>query len=317
MLIIDYNFFGFEFGGCVWDTPICTDQLDELVVGEGVYDEIYVDLDTNIPDNTAKPTNWSMRTIMDAKFTGDLDAGSIGADGFKITNILLYRTLVGTGKWDAIAEFNYNDDYNVYNYVDRYAQNGAVYQYALVPVANELLGDKLISDPVQCEYEGIFLTDKNENRKLEYDINLGDITFNKDSGLITPINSQYPIAVFGNSNYRTGSLSVLPLSNKTIETYGNEIDKLQEQVNRKEWLDFINNNKAKVLRMDNGVLILIVTHNAKQTHKEGSLRDLASLSFDFTEIGDITFETLKSNDLIANADMQKSTFDDYGGVISG
>jgi hypothetical protein len=316
-VIIGYNFFGFEFGGCVWDTPVCTDMLDELQLNEGVYDEAYINLDTNIVDNTDKPTNWTLTTIMDAKFTGDLDAGSVGADGFKITHIQMLRSIVGTYNWDAVAQFEYNEDYNVYDYVDRYVQNGAVYQYAVIPVANEVLGDKLISDPIKAEYEGIFLTDKKENRRFEYDITLGDINYNTLSSLNQPINSKFPIVVFGNSKYRSGHLSVLPLSRETIALAGNGLDKLAEQVNRQEWIDFINNGKAKVLRMDNGVLMLVVTQNAVASHKEGDLlRDLATISFDFVEIGEVNFNNLLKNDLIPTAYLQKSTFDDNGGIIS-
>ncbi|KEK23937.1 hypothetical protein [Bacillus gaemokensis] len=316
-MIIDYNFFGYA-EGCVWDTPICTDHMDELQLNEGIYDEAFVTLDTNVVDSTAKPTNWTLQTLMDAKFTGDLDAGSIGADGFKVTKILLYRSVVGTFKWEAVAEFDYDPEYNVYDYVDRYTENGALYQYAIVPVANEVLGDKLISDEVKSEYEGIFLTDKYENKRFEYDIQLGDITYNQSSSVNQPIDGQFPIVVFGNSNYRSGNLSVLPLSNNTVALAGGAIDKLAEQVNRQDWVDFLNNGKAKVLRMDSGVLMLVVTQNANVQHKEGDLlRDLANISFDFLEIGKLDFGAMIKNDLIAPAHMQKMTFDDDGGVISG
>jgi hypothetical protein len=316
-VIIGYNFFGLE-EGCFWDTPICTDMLDELQLNEGVYDEVYVNLDTNIVDDTAKPQFWSLTTIMDAKFTGDLDAGSIGADGFTITKIQLYRSVYGTNKWDAIGEFDYNPDFNVYDYVDRYVQNGAVYQYAIVPVANEVLGDMLRSDTIKAEFEGIFITDKKENRRLEYDISLGEIAYNTNSALNQPINSKFPVVTFGQSNYRSGTLSVLPLSKETIELAGSGIDKLAEQVNRQEWLDFLNNGKAKVLRMDNGVIMLIVTQNARVQHKDGDLvRDLATITFDFVEIGEINFDMLVKNNLIPTAYLSKSTFDDFGGIISG
>ena len=317
-MIMDYNFFGFEHGGQFFDTPIATDMLDEIEISEGVYDEVYINLDTTIPANNERPLMWSLTTIMDAKFTGDLDAGSVSADGFKVTKILLYRSIVGTSDWEAIGHFDYDDEYNVYDYVDRYVQNGASYQYAIVPVANEILGDKLISDPIMSEYEGIFLTDKNENRRFEYDISLGDITYNKSSSVTQPINGQFPIISFGNSNYRSGSLSVLPLSKSTVDMAGASIDKLAEQINRQEWLDFINNSRGKILRMDSGVLMLVSTQNAVASHKEGDLlRDLASISFDFIEIGKVNFETMVRHDLIATANAQKSTFDDYGGIISG
>ena len=317
-MIIGYNFFGYGHGGSVWDTPICTDMLDELELQEGVYDEVYINLNTNIADDTANPTVWTLTTIIDSKFTGDLDGGSIGAEGFRVTKILLYRSVFGSNKWDAVGQFDYDEEYNVYDYVDRYVQNGAQYQYAIVPVANEVIGEKLFSDPVDASYEGIFITDKKENRRLEFDINLGDINYNTSSALNQPINSQFPIVTFGNSRYRSGNLSVLPLSKETVALAGSSVDKFAEQLNRQEWLEFLNNGRAKVLRMDSGVNMLIVTQNAVASHKEGDiLRDLASLSFDYVEIGNIDFAMMIKNDLIPSSYASKMTFDDFGGIISG
>ncbi|PEN97850.1 hypothetical protein CN553_12500 [Bacillus cereus] len=315
-MIIGYNFFNYEHGGTIFDTPVCTDMMDELNINEGTYDEIYIDLNTQIANDTAKPFMWTLTTIMDSKFTGDLDAGSIGAEGFKVTHIQLYRSVYGSNKWDLVAQFDYNKEYNVYNYVDRYVQNGATYQYAIVPVANEVIGDMLKSDQIKSEYEGIFLTDRKENKRLEYDISLGDVTYNQASSVNQPINGAYPIVTFGNSNYRSGNLSTLPLSRETIAMAGGGIDKLAEQINRQDWLDFLNNHKAKVLRMDSGVLILVATQNVSSQHKEGALRDLASVTFDYTEIGELNFSNMLKNDLISTAELGKFTFNDEGEIES-
>lgn len=320
-MIIGHDFFGLAdegTNGAYWDTPIATDMMDELQLNEGVYDEAYINLDTDIVDNKDKPEKWSLTTIMDAEFTGDLDGGSVGADGFTITEIQLYRSVYGSNKWDAIGQFDYTPEFNVYEYVDRYTQNGATYQYGIVPKANEVLGDMSLSDTVKAEFEGMYLTDKNENRKFEYDVTLGDVAYNKNSSMNQPINSKYPVATFGNSNYRSGNLSVLPLSRETVELAGNDIDKLAEQVNRQEWLDFINNGRAKVLRMDSGVLMLVVAQNAIVTHKEmEALRSLASISFDYTEIGDLNFETMTKSNLVPSGYGAKMTYDDEGGVVVG
>jgi len=315
-MIVGYNFFGFE-EGAVFDTPICTEMIDELRLNEGTYDEVYVDLDTSVSDVPSKPTAWSIQTIMDAKFTGDLDAGSLGADGFKVTRVQLYRTVYGTENWELVTEFDYDEAYNMYNFTDRYVQNGVTYQYAIVPVANEVMGERLVSDTVDVSYHGIFLTDRKENKRLEFDITLGDISHNTNSSVNEPLNGQFPIVVFGNSNYRSGNLSVLPISDATKNLYGAGIDKMQEQINRTSWLDFLNNCKAKVLRIDSGVLMLVVTMNAKETHMDGdNLRDLATLSFDYTEIGKLTHEMMQNNDLLATTDRGKFTFNDYGEVTS-
>jgi hypothetical protein len=317
-VIIGYNFFGLEHDGTFWDTPVTTEMLDELEINEGQYDEIYINVDTNaVFDDKNKPTHWTLTTILDAKFKGSLDGGSIGADGFNVTQIQLYRSVVGTSKWEAIGQFDYTPDYNVYDYVDRYVQNGAVYRYAIVPKANEVLGDRLESDTIKVVYDGIFVTDKNENRRLEYDIQLGEMSYNTQSAINQPINSQYPIATFGKSQYRSGNLTVLPLSKQTIALDGNGVDKIAEQLNRQEWLDFLNNGKAKVLRMDSGIVMLIVTTNARVTYKDvESLRDLATISFDYTEIGELNFDMLMKNNLIPNGYGHKMTYDENGGIIS-
>ena len=316
-MIIGYNFFGYEFHGNVWDTGIAMDMIDELQLNEGVYDEVFVDLDTSLQNTVEKPIRWTMRTIMDAKFTGDLDAGSVNAEGFNITKLLLYRALDGINNWDIVGEFEYNKDYNLYDYVDRYVKNGASYRYSIVPVANEIQGDILTSDKIDVIYNGIFLTDKYENRKLEYDVNLGTITHNKQSSINQPIRGQYPIVVFGNSNYKTGNISFMPLSKETALMYGSGIDVVSEHINREEWIKFINNNKAKVLRMDNGVIMLIVTQNLTSTPKDGvMLRDLVDIGFDYIEIGELNYENLIAHDLLSNIYLSDFTFDDFGGIIS-
>ncbi|MFA2720531.1 hypothetical protein [Bacillus paranthracis] len=316
-MIIGYNFFALE-EGAIFDTPICTDHLDELRMGAGTYDEVYVDLDTTVPDTIEKPFMWKIQTIMDAKFKGDLDSGDIGADGFKVTHIQLYRSVEGSDQWDVIGEFEYNPDFNVYNYLDKYVQNGVTYKYAVVPVANEVQGDKLYSDPVHVEYQGIFLTDRDENMKLEYDINLGDVNYNMVSATNEPLNGQYPVVVIGNTKYRSGSLSFMPLSESTVNKYGAGIDPMAEHVNRTKWIDFLSNGKAKVLRMDSGILMLVVTHGVKESHKgEEALRDLAGLNFEYAEIGKLNHENIISHNLLSKAEMSKFTFDDNGQVISG
>lgn len=314
-MIIGYNFFGLE-EGAVFDTPICTEMLDQVRLNEGTYDEIYIDLNTTIPDTIDKPNIWTIQTIMDAKFTGDLDAGSLGAEGFTITSIQVYRSVYGSDNWELIAEFPYDEEYNVYDFVDRYVQNATTYRYAIVPVANEILGEMLLSETVEVKYEGIFLTDRKENRRLEYDIQLGEVSYNNNAVSNVSLNGVYPIVVMGNSNYRTGQLSTLPLSKETVALNGNGIDKLQEQINRDKWIDFLNNHKAKVLRMDSGVLILVLTQNPRVTHKDSEfLRDLASISFDYMEIGKLDFGTMTGHDLISSASLSKFTFNDEGEVV--
>ncbi len=312
-MIIGFNFYNLE-EGCVYDSPVCTDDHDELELGQGIYDQVYVTLDKDSPSGVAKPQNWTNKTIMNAQFKGNLEAGSITAEGFRVTHIMMYRTVFGLNEWDAIGRFEYDEDLNYYSYTDRYVKNGTVYQYAVVPVSNHILGDRLESDLVESSYEGIFITDRLQNRRLDYDVNLGEVIHNTNMGISNPVNGRYPIVSFGNSNYRSGALSVLPLSRETIGYYGEKIDAMAEQVTRQAWLDFINNGKAKVLRLSNGVIMLIATHETSTVHRE-NLTDLADLSFSYIEIGELDFQTLVNNDLVSDAYGTKLVYDDFGGEV--
>lgn len=316
-MIIGHNFFGHEHGGCVWDTPVCTDMMDELIVREGTYDHITVDLNTKITDSTIKESNWDLTTVLNAGFTGDLDAGSIGADGFTITDIMMYRSIAGTNEWERVSEFEYDEEFNLYEYIDRYVQNGAKYIYALVPVANNVQGEMLQSDEVSVSYEGMFLTDKDDNKRIEFDIEIGDISFNTASAVMNPIDSEYPIVVSNRTKYRSGNISTLPISKSTLAQYGADIDGNEERNNRKRWIDFLTNGKAKVLRMDNGLLVLVQTSNPTVSHKEGRLKDLATISFDYTEIGAINYQNMDKNNLVPEPVLSRTTFNDDGGIING
>ena len=90
-MIIGYNFFNKDFHGMVWDTAIPTSEQDELTIGAGIYDQIFVSVDTTIADENVKPDKWNKKNIMNAKFQNDLEAGSLDADGYVITKIQIYR----------------------------------------------------------------------------------------------------------------------------------------------------------------------------------------------------------------------------------
>ena len=314
-MILGYNVFGYEWEGLVWDTPIPTEAIDTLRVFEGTYDGIYIDLDTDLESNQDKIEDWRIKTILNAEFKGNLDAGSISADGFRITHVQIVRSVLGSGEWETVSVHEYNDEYNVYSFVDRYVPNGLTYEYAICPIANEIVGERLVAEPIVVDYEGIMLTDSDNNFRLEFDTQLGEITYNNDMSVLKPINSPYPITTYGNSKYRSGSITTLPLSDNTLDGQG--VNDLAEQVYRQKIINFLNNGKAKALRMDNGNIMLIQTGNVKVNHKEGNLVGLASISFDYAEMGEMNFQNQLDNGLVSGSHLSKNTFDEVGGVVRG
>lgn len=315
-MIIDYNFFGKAMDGTVFDTAIPTSQLDEVVMGPGIYDELYVTVDTTIPDTNEKPKNWKLKTIMDAKFRDDLEAGSLDSDGHEITVIQIYRRkYLIEDDWLLVGQFDYDITYNVYSFLDRFTENGVKYEYAIVPVAKDVIGDITISEPIKVNYDGVFLSDLNNNYKLEIDFELGQISHNNNMSSSSPLNGRFPIVTLGNQDYQTGDITFLPLSEDQVNSGGKQINGRAEREYREQVLRFLKNGGAKVIRNDNGEMLIVATHNVTTTSKNGSLIDLSAVSFSFTEVGGFDFDTMSKGGLIGSAGKSKYTFDENGDIV--
>lgn len=312
-MIIGYNIFGADLDGLVFDTPVPTEGMNDLILNEGVYDNIFIDLNTDINEQNVKYVGWTVKTILNADFKGDLDAGSLDGGGFKVTHIQVMRSVLGSGEWEVVSVYDYNEEYNMYSFEDRYVQNGVEYEYAIAPISNQVVGDKMITDSVLINYDGHMLTDNQNNFVMDYDLDFGEMTYSNTYAVMTPINSRYPITTHGKSNYRSGSVTFLPLTPATINS--GDIDNMQEQLYRQKLINFLNNDKAKALRMENGDIILVNTGNVKITFRDGGMRGLADVSFDYTEMGEMSFANKVANGLTSSSHLSNATFDEWGNVI--
>lgn len=312
-MIIGHSFYGLE--NVVWDTAIPTTQLDTMRMHEGIYDEVYMTLDTNIKDDGNRE-KWSLKTIMNSKFENDLEAGTIDGNGHVVTRLQLYRRLYSaTSDWVLIGDTDYSDEFNVYSFVDNTTENGKTYEYAIMPVANKIAGELNKSEPQKVEYEGVYISDTENNFRIELDFKQDTIQHNRNSALITPLNGKYPIAVFGKQDYRTSSLTFLPVSQKQIDTGGTDVNGRDERTVRDKVTSFLNNGKAKILRNDNGDVMIIASQNVQTDPKETYLPDIQSVKFDYAELGRINSSDLTRTGLVAEAVKSKYTYNEYGDVI--
>ena len=315
-MIIGYNFFGREMEGNVFDTAISTTALDEMSIGAGIYDEILVSVDTSLTDADERLDGWHLKTLMNPKFENDLEAGSLDSDGHTITTIQIYRRKYHIEtEWLLIGQFDYDINYNMYSFVDRFTENGARYEYAIVPVARDVIGDVTVSEPVEVDYEGVFITDLHNNYRMEMDYELGQVTHNNNMSTSAPLNGRYPIVTFGNQDYQTGNITFLPLSAEQVSSGGHKVDGRKERQYREQVLSFLKSGSSKVIRNDNGEMMIVATHTVTTTSKNGSLVDLQAISFGFTEIGGFDFESMSKGGLIGEAGKSKYTYDENGNII--
>lgn len=316
-MIIDYNYFGVGLHGNVFDTAISTAELDEVTMGAGLWDELFISVDTKIGQEMLKPKNWQLKTIMDAKFKGSLEAGSLGADGHVVTKIQLYRRDINkTNEWLLVGMWDYDEDFNVYSFVDRLAENQANYEYAILPVADKILGDLTQTNrSVHVEYDGVFISDLQNNFKVEYDLKKDAVTHVKNYSEMQTLNGRYPIVVSGNQNYRTSSMSFLPLTDEQVNSRGTKINGRSERELRESIVNFLQKGGAKVIRNSNGDMTVAAVHSVTETPREGNLEDLSDISFNYVEIGELEYETMSKGGLIGSAGKSKYTFDEDGEII--
>lgn len=315
-MIIGYNFFSKDFHGNVWDTAIPTSHIDEVIMGEGIYDDLFITVDTAHEKNTPIPDRWKLKTIMHSKFKGDLEGGSIGGGNHRVRNIQIYRRKHQTNEpWLLISQFPYDSNYNMYSFVDRFTENGAKYEYAIVPLSKDVMGEVTVSEPVQVDYEGVFITDLYNNYQLEVDFNLGQVTYNNNMSTSSPLNGRFPIVTYGNQDYRTGTVDFLPLSDEQKQSKGTKIDGKLERQYKENVLEFLKSPQAKVIRNDNGDMIVVATHGITTQSKNGNLIDLNAVSFSFTEVGKLDYNTMTKGGLIGEAGKSRYTFDERGNIV--
>lgn len=322
-MIVGYSFFsevdpstGYELNN-MFDTPIPTSQLTTWSFNYGVFDESYMSLDTTKTNDGLRPTNWEIKNIAHMKYENDLEAGSLDADDHEVTQIQIYRREYGDDEngWILVGQFDYDPNFNTYSYVDITAKSEVFYEYALAPIANEIIGEVQMSEPVMVDYKGVFISDLQHNYQMEYEFELGRTTYNRNSGVHKPLNSRYPVVVYGNQNYRSGSLKFLPISKEQIESGGaKKINSKTEYEMREKVTSFLNNGKSKVIRNDNGDITIVAVTDVESQTIDDALPDIQNVEFEYIEIGKVEDNKLAEAGLLGSVTKSNYKFDENGEI---
>lgn len=283
----------------VYKTTIPHNDYSRVELSNSVLDRLFIDEDITIPVDTNAPDGWGYRTVMHANFDKNIEGGSVQANNYSIDKIIFQRREVDEVDWQDIGAVEYNpNEQLLYEVIDKNIQNDFTYQYALQPVTSTVVGNRVVSDEVTADFEGVFLSDKDSNYKLLYNIELDSISHNVANSIITPLNSKYPIVVDGGLDYRSGGLQSLFVTANTLDGDKQQVDIKAEKLSRDRLLRFLKNQKPKILRQSDGETMLIrVTNVPETTHVKGS-KGLATVSFNYVEIGDMNEETLRANDML-------------------
>lgn len=282
---LNYNFFSDK--NCLNPVPTSIENITQVQIQNGIYDEVYITKDVESSYSTNIP-EWDYNTIFDVKFHNNLTAGNLDFLSTQISEIRVKRRVKGTFNWITVGIFEVHSFSDITNLVfnDYFNRNNVEYEYAFVPVVEGIEGQYIIND-VFSQFDGIFIADINSIYKFYSDVSYGSSTRVQKVGVFEPIGKKYPIIVSNSLlNYNTGSVTgnILPkdyLINRVL-------DRFEMVEERKAIEDFLTTKTAKVLKDWNGnIWCVFVIDSPTVNYVANYGMGISSVSFSWTEIGDL------------------------------
>ena len=264
-------------------------SLSSISFENGIYDWAYL---SNRPDefSNSNTVAWSENTLFFASFDKKSLDGSNFQYGNDVSSIKLKRREIGyeNKPWVLVYEYYINDDILNFIYDDYFARGrNTEFEYSLTPVTTDGVELPCIKTKVRSDFSGAVISDGETSYHILLDPEITETERNRRSSVVTTLNSKYPFIFFGGkSNYTTGAFSgtaIRYLSNDTFDT-------AQSHWYREDMIDWLTNGDPKVLKIEDGrIWMVVVNGNVRASNSEHP--DKVTLSFDFTEIGDVNNES--------------------------
>lgn len=284
-----FQFIGFDFfadADCLNSAPSSVDNITSTTLTNAIFDHFNVTKDVTITFTTDKPEEWNYDTIMDADFDGDINAGNVDFLIEQVSAIKIKRRIKGTFDWITLETVPISKVEDLeFTFVDRLNAYGVEYEYAFVPILNDIEGNYIINS-IYSEFNGVYIGDFNNIYRLFFEVNYSNEMRNQQIGTLQPLGRKYPVIVAnGNLSYDSGTVAAMILNDDYTET--RTIDKI-DIVERKETLkDYLTDKKAKILKDWNGnIKLIMVSTSPTVAYKENSGMSVPQITFGWTEIGD-------------------------------
>lgn len=181
-------------------------------------------------------------------------------------------------------------------YDDYFVPNGANATYRAVPIYRqgsfEQIGKPLVlNESVQSQFNSVYLVDGTMRYALSARVAYEPLTTNQQTGVHTPLGSQYPIVVRNaDTQYQTGGFSgvVLPPNYDGSVELGT-LDSRQSMSKQRMILEeFLSNGAPKVLKDWNGNIWLVqITDNVNVSFENNIGMAIATISGSWTQLGDV------------------------------
>ena len=240
------------------------------------------------------PEIWSEDTLFNCDFD-TLFAGN--PDSFNVENIISVRVKRREvlsdgifGNWIILLEkpvTSYED--LIFTYRDYYNKNATTYQYGISEIyTNGVEGITYIGENIFSCFDKVFIVDKNISYNLNNATSYSNYQRNQEIGAYTTFGRKYPLTVMnGSIDYNSMTTSAYLIYDED-DAY---INRPLQTKYEKEFVDFLTNKKAKILKDYNGNICLIsISKNPTIKPIQQMGNTIAYIDFSWNEIGDVENE---------------------------
>ena len=283
-----FQFIGYDFFGgqdCLRSAPSNVNDITSTKLTNAIYDHFDITRDTTLFGEKEIPS-WTYETILDANFNDNIFGGNLQYLVEQISGIKIKRRIKGEFNWitlkyikvDSIEDLNFvfNDFLNAY---------GTEYEYALVPIVNDIEGNYIINS-IMSKFSGVFIGDAKQVYNFLYDVQFSSNARNQQVGTFQPLGNKYPIIIAnGVLSYESGSVTASVLNDDFEDT--GEVKKTEIVQKKNAIKNFLTNKKPKILKDWNGnIWLVMITDSIQVEYRSGSGMAIPQISFNWAEIGD-------------------------------
>lgn len=268
------------------ESPVPQTKFNSVTLTNGIFNHWYMTSDVNSEYSSEVPTEWDLLTIMNANFNGNINAGNLEYSLSEITGFKIKRRKTTEFDWITLKYIPISDLDNLsFVFNDNLAASGYEYEYAFVPVINDVEGN-YISNTIGSKFEGVFICDQDTIYKFFAGVRYGTNQRVQKVGVFEPYGRKYPVVVSnGLIGYQSGSFSGTVLPSNYLQNADMNRVKIVEE--KKALFEFLTNKKAKILKDWNSNLwLLCVTGTPSAEFNNDYGMGKVDISADWIEVGD-------------------------------
>lgn len=264
-------------------TPISAESTEQIILENGVYDEIYLDSNEDLEYTTAIP-DWGHTTVLDAKFNDNILAGNVNFTISSISGMIVKKRRIGDYKWTTIykTDIHSEEDLSFY-YNDFIVASRTRYEYAAIPILNGAEGTYQTIQ-VDVDFNGAFIIDQEKTYNVLLDVRSDSLTRPVYANIVEPVNSKYPyVHYYSKAQYDKFNLTGAFIELKKELGYW---DVENGSHYRKEFRDFIGNKRSKIVKFDDGRIYMACVIDSINESRQGH-DDLIHTTLQCIEVGDV------------------------------